>query len=66
MPTIRDLVGRNYFVNMTSPDGAVAYMGRRQLYFSGNDFGFLFVKTDKPIYKPEQEGEYSLCVMNHS
>ena len=66
MPTIRDLVGRNYFVNVTSLDGAVAYMGRRQLYFSGNDFGFIFVKTDKPIYKPEQEGEYSLCVMNHS
>lgn len=57
MPSLRDLVGRNYFVNVTSHDGNVAYMRRQQLHFSGNDFGFLFVKTDKPIYKPEQEGE---------
>ena len=57
MPKVRDLAGRDYFVNVTSPDGSVTYMRRRQLRFSGDDFGFLFVKTDKPIYKPEQEGE---------
>ena len=57
MPTVRELAGRDYFVNVTSPDGSMEYMGRRQLRFSGNDFGFLFVKTDKPIYRPEQEGK---------
>lgn len=57
MPTVRDLVGRNYYVNVTSPDDSVTYMSRRQLRFSSNDFGFLFVKPDKPIYKPGQLGE---------
>ena len=60
MPRVRELAGRNYYVNVTSPDGELTYMGRRQLYFSSDDFGFLFVKTDKPIYKPEQDGESSV------
>ena len=60
MPRVRELAGRNYYVNVTSPDGQLTYMGRRQLYFNSDDFGFLFVKTDKPIYKPEQDGESSV------
>ena len=57
MPSVPELAGRNYYVNVTSSSGNITYMNRRQLFFRNEDFGFLFVKTDKPIYKPEQEGE---------
>jgi len=35
----------------------VQYLHRRAVTFGPDSFGFLLVKTDKPIYKPEQEGE---------
>ena len=57
MPQLSELQGRNYFISVTSHNGSVQYIRRRRLFFNSNSLGFLLVKTDKPIYKPEQEGE---------
>lgn len=56
MPSVKQLLNRRYFVNVTSHDGEVGYFSRRQLSFSSDSFGFLLIRTDKPIYKPSQDG----------
>jgi len=61
MPQLSELQGRNYFISVTSHNGSVQYLRRRQLFFNSDSLGFLLVKTDKPIYKPEQEGEKNLA-----
>jgi len=61
MPQLSELQGRNYFIGVTSHNGSVQYLRRRQLFFNSDSLGFLLVKTDKPIYKPEQEVNF--CVV---
>ena len=56
MPSLRELERRNYFISVTSHGGDEEYISRRRIYFRSNNFGFIMVKTDKPIYKPEQSG----------
>jgi len=56
MPSLRELQHRNYYISVTSHEGDEEYISRRRIYFSSDSFGFIMVKTDKPIYKPEQSG----------
>ena len=56
MPSLRELERRNYFISVTSHGGDEEYISRRRIYFNSDSFGFIMVKTDKPIYKPEQSG----------
>ena len=42
---------------MTSHEGHNVYFDRRHIEFYEDSFGFIFVKTDKPIYKPSQTGK---------
>ena len=64
MPNIDELANRNYAVSVTSHNGTVNYLRRMQLFFPTDAFGFLLIRTDKPIYKPDQVGA-SVCVCVH-
>ena len=59
MPDLDELEGRDYFVSVTSHNGSIDYLSRQRITFSSSSFGFLLVKTDKPIYKPAQQGAYT-------
>ena len=51
-----DILHRKYYIKVTADNGTVAYLERTPIHFNQNSFGFLLVKTDKPIYKPSQKG----------
>ena len=61
MPSLSELKGRQYFISVTSHNKRMQYLSRRRIYFNGNSYGFILVKTDKPIYKPEQTGKVCVC-----
>ena len=61
MPSLSELKGRQYFISVTSHNERMQYLSRRRIYFNGNSYGFILVKTDKPIYKPEQTGKVCVC-----
>ena len=60
MPGLDDLRNRNYFVALLANNGSINFLSQQRISFSGNSFGFLLVKTNKPIYKPSQDGEYKV------
>ena len=63
MPSLCESKGREYYISITSHNGIMQYLSRRRIYFNGNSYGFILVKTDKPIYKPGQTGkEVCVCV----
>ena len=55
MPNLNELYNRRYYLTVSNSEG-FAFLPRTYLNFYGNSFGFLVVKTDKPIYKPSQTG----------
>jgi CD109 antigen len=61
LPSLDELTGRRYYISITSHEGRNVYFGRRQINFYQDSFGFMLVKTDKPIYKPSQT--VNICVV---
>ena len=66
MPGFGSLTDNDYYISVTSDNGSIPYLSWRRLSFSNTDFGFLLLKTDKPIYRPEQDGEWgAVSQKNH-
>lgn len=57
MPSLDEIADRRYYIEITSDDGKNVFLSRRSIAF---DFGFILIKTDKPIYKPAQTGRNNL------
>ena len=57
MPSSAELADRQYYLTVTTDNGSITFLNNEFVALtSGVSRGYLFVKTDKPIYKPSQTG----------
>ena len=56
MPESADLPDRKYHLIVSAANGSMIFLKQKISFNSALSRGYLFVKTDKPIYKPSQTG----------
>ena len=57
MPESADLPDRQYYLTVSAANGSIIFIKNQFVFLtSAVSKGYLFVKTDKPIYKPSQTG----------
>lgn len=56
MPDSADLPDRKYRLTVSAANGSMIFLKQNISFNSALSRGYLFVKTDKPIYKPSQTG----------
>ena len=63
MPTHKEVVDGKFYIVIESLTGDMTvFYPKQRIYFYTNARGMLMIKTDKPIYKPSQEGILYVCI----
>ena len=67
MPELADLPDRQYYLTVSAANGSIIFLKSQYVSLTSSDYrGYLFVKTDKPIYKPSQTGMVNIINLYNS
>jgi prenyltransferase beta subunit len=63
LPRHDEVTDREFYISITSSVGET-FVNKRRIFYGGSSRGMLMVRTDKPIYKPEQKVKFCILAMD--